>query len=60
MFKYVPTFLNWASKQIGQVNKTIVHVNESRKSELSEGNNKITTCADKEKQTSSVYDIKGK
>ena len=41
------------------VNKTLVYVNQEIQSEDFESNNKTTTFMDKEKQTSSAYDIKG-
>ena len=48
------------------VKKTIVHINETIgkvikeiQSEELESKNEITTCANKDKKTSSVYDIKG-
>ena len=41
------------------INKKIGHVRKAIQSEELEINNKMTTCADKYKQTSSAYDIKG-
>ena len=39
--------------------KKIGHVNEAIQYDELEINNKMTTCADKDKQTLSVYNIKG-
>ena len=55
--KFVKLGIN---KTIGHINEKNGHVNESIKFEELESNNKTTTCADKDKQTSIVYDIMGK
>ena len=47
------------NETIIHVNKTIINANEAIKYEELESNNKTTTCADKDKQTSIVYGIKG-
>ena len=48
------------NKTIVQINGKIGNVNEAIKFEELEGNNKMPTCADKDKQTLSPYDIKDK
>ena len=47
------------NKKIARINETIRHVNKAIQSEELERNNEKTMCADKDKQTSSTYDIKG-
>ena len=47
------------NEKIGHVKKTIGKVNKAIKYEELESINIMITCADKDKQTSSVYDIKG-
>ena len=47
------------NKPILHVNETIGHVNKAIQSEKFESKNEITTCRDKDRQTSGPYDIKG-
>ena len=54
-------FFKWGvNKKSWYVNKKIAHINSAIQYRELEINNKMTTCADKYKQTSSEYDIKGK
>ena len=58
MFDYVPAFFNRAS--MGYVNENNLHVNETIQYDKLESINVTTTCIDKDKQTLSEYNIKGK
>ena len=48
------------NKKVIHANKTIGHINKAIQFEEWERNNKTTTCVDKDRQTSSAYNIKGK
>ena len=57
----LPNFVKLGIKEkIGHINETTRNLNEAIKHEELEIKNKRTIWVDKDKQTSSAYDIKGK